>query len=96
MPEWIRWVFDGVGTEIIAGLIGLIIGGVGGFAIGKRTTSKQMQKAGDSSKQKQAFTVDNGVEEKSRRTQEVNTIVQTQTAGNNSEQIQTGCVKHER
>ena len=47
MPEWVNWVFEGIGTEIIAAIIGMIIGGIGGFAIGKHTTSKQKQKAGD-------------------------------------------------
>ena len=96
MSEWSSWVFDGIGTEIIAAIIGLLIGGVGGFAVGKHITSKQMQKAGDYSKQKQTITVGNVVEEKSKRTQETNSIFQKQTAGNNSEQIQTGCVKHEQ
>lgn len=96
MPEWIKWVFEGIGTEIIAAIIGLIIGGIGGFAIGRHTTSKQKQKAGDSSKQKQAFTVDNGIIENSKHNKEKNTLVQKQEAGNNSEQIQTGSVKHGR
>ena len=96
MPEWVNWVFEGIGTEIIAAIIGMIIGGIGGFAIGKHTTSKQKQKAGDSSKQTQAFTVDNGDAKNSKHNKEKSTLVQKQEAGNCSEQIQTGSVKHGR
>lgn len=94
MPEWFKWVFEGIGTEIISLIIGLVVGGIGGFAIGKRTKSKQMQTAGDSSKQKQTFSVDNGVIDNSKKNKETSTIVQKQKAGNNSEQVQTGSVKH--
>ena len=96
MPEWVKWLFDGIGTEIIAGIVGLLIGGVGGFAIGKNTTSKPTQKAGDSSKQKQFFTVDYESDVNSKSKQETNTIIQRQKAKNNSEQIQAGRVKHEQ
>ena len=96
MPEWIKWVFEGIGTEIIAAIIGLVVGGIGGFTIGKHTKSKQTQKAGDSAKQKQSFTVDNGDITNSKRSQETTTIIQKQEAGNNSEQVQTGSVKHGR
>ena len=96
MQDWIKWVFDGIGTEVISGIIGLLIGGIGGFVIGRHTTSKQTQKAGDSTKQKQSFVIDNGREANSKRTQETNMIVQKQKAGNNSEQIQTGRVKNEQ
>ena len=96
MPEWIKWVFDGIGTELLTGIIGLLVGGVGGFAIGRRTKSKQIQKSEDSSKQKQSFEIDNEDETTSRRKQETSSIVQKQKAGNNSEQIQTGSVKHGR
>lgn len=96
MPEWIKWVFDGIGTELLTGIIGLLVGGVGGFALGRRTKSRQTQNAEDSAKQKQSFKIDNGDETIRTRKQETNTIVQKQKAGNNSEQIQTGCMKNGR
>ena len=41
------WFFSGIGTEIISALIGLLIGGIGGYKIGVRNKIKQVQKAGD-------------------------------------------------
>lgn len=96
MAEWIKWVFDGIGTEILISIVSLFIGGVGGYAIGKRSVGKQAQKAGDSSEQKQAFSVDNGGANNSNRSRETSSIVQKQEAGNNSKQVQTGSVKHGR
>ncbi len=92
----IKWVFDGIGTEILIAIISLIIGGVGGFAIGKHSKSRQTQKAGDSAKQKQAITIDNGTSTDSKKSHETSSIIQKQKAGNDSEQIQTGSIKHER
>lgn len=43
------WIFSGIGTEIISVIIGIIIGGVGGYRIGVRNKVKQVQKAGDNS-----------------------------------------------
>ncbi len=92
----IKWIFDGIGTEILIAFISFIIGGVGGFAIGKHSKSRQTQKAGDSAKQKQAITIDNGTSTDSKKSHETSSIIQNQNAGNNSEQIQTGSIKHER
>ena len=53
----LEWVFDGIGTEIIVGLISLIIGALGGgfagYKIGVKNKIKQKQKAGDNAKQSQ-------------------------------------------
>ncbi len=49
-----EWIFDGIGTEIIVFVLGLIIGGPVGYKIGvHRARIKQKQKAGDSSNQTQ-------------------------------------------
>ena len=54
MPEWVKVVFDGIGTQIVGIIIGLLIGGVGGCAIGYKIGNiKQTQKAGDNSTQSQ-------------------------------------------
>ena len=96
MPEWFNWVFDGIGTEIIIGLVGLVVGGIGGFAIGRRTKSTQTQKAKESARQKQTFSVDNGNPPKTKSYKSKNSVVQKQEAENNAEQIQIGNVKHGR
>ena len=44
-----EWIFDGIGTEIISAIIGLVIGGLGGYKIGIRNRNKQIQKSGNNS-----------------------------------------------
>ena len=45
--ENIQWIFDGIGTEIISLMIGLIVGGISGYKIGVRNKASQKQKARD-------------------------------------------------
>ena len=47
------WVFSGIGTAILSGIAGLIVGGKIGYHIGihKKIIIKQKQKAGDNSSQ---------------------------------------------
>lgn len=42
-----EWFFSGIGTEIISAVIGIIIGGIGGYKIGVRNKIRQKQKAGN-------------------------------------------------
>lgn len=51
--ENISWIFDGIGTEILSLIIGLISGGFVGYRIGIHNKVRQSQKAGDNSKQTQ-------------------------------------------
>ena len=92
--EWYEWFFDGIGTEIVAAIIGLIIGGIGGFAIGRKTKSQQIQNAKDNAIQKQsAKTVnDNDAYGKQKKTE--TSIYQKQIAGDNAQQEQTGSIKN--
>ena len=54
MPEWIKWFFDGIGTQIISLVIGALIGGFIGFRAGKRKNKfSQRQTAGYNSEQYQ-------------------------------------------
>lgn len=53
------WIFSGIGTEIISAIIGVIIGGIGGYKIGVRNSIKQVQKAGDNSNLSQTGSVVN-------------------------------------
>ena len=56
-----EWMFDGIGTELISTVIGLLIGAFGGGAVGYKIGSKnkikQNQNAGDNSKQIQIGSV---------------------------------------
>jgi hypothetical protein len=50
--ENLKWIFDGIGTELISLVVGLLIGGGVGFKIGiNKKSIKQKQKAGDNSTQ---------------------------------------------
>ena len=46
---WYEWFFEGIGTEIISLIIGLLIGGISGYRIGVKNSTKQKQKAGKNS-----------------------------------------------
>lgn len=59
--ENIEWIFSGIGTEVLVGTISLIVGAIGGGAVGYRIGSKnkinQSQNAGNNSQQKQIGSV---------------------------------------
>jgi hypothetical protein len=58
--ENLKWIFDGIGTELIGLLIGLMIVGVGGYCIGvHKSTAKNIQKSGHQSTQVQTITSHN-------------------------------------
>ena len=91
------WIFDGIGTEIISAVVGLIVGGISGYKIGLRKTGKQKQIAGDNARQTQKIFVESDkVETNGKSTIKRNTNVrQYQEAGNNSEQVQIGEIHNE-
>ena len=95
MPDWVRWLFDGIGTELISIVIGVIIGGFGGFAVGRRTRIQQVQNAGDNSKQAQSTFIDIDTKD-NQRTKESENILQKQSAGKNAVQSQVGKTNHEQ
>lgn len=51
--ENIQWIFDGIGTEVISLIVGLIVGGVSGYKIGVRNKANQKQRARDHATQTQ-------------------------------------------
>lgn len=57
----ISWIFDGLGTEIISLIVGLISGGAIGYKIGIHNRIKQSQKAGNNSRQTQISSINYGV-----------------------------------
>lgn len=48
--EWLKTVFDGIGTEIVRIIIGLIIGALGGGAVGYKIGVKNKNKQHQSAK----------------------------------------------
>lgn len=94
-----KWIFDGIGTEIVGIIISLIfsaiVGGAIGYRVGVKTTTKQIQKAGEGSKQKQKMIIDvKNVDMASSKSN--TTFKQSQKAGNNSVQTQVGDVNDAR
>lgn len=39
--ENVEWIFSGIGTEVLVGAISLIVGAIGGGAVGYRIGSKK-------------------------------------------------------
>ena len=94
-----EWIFDGIGTEIIGIVISLIIGALGGgavgYKIGIKRTAKQKQNAGDDAEQKQELHIGKSdVKENSSKSK--TNIMQIQRAGNNAVQMQIGGINDDR
>ena len=51
--EYLEWIFSGIGTSILSGVVGLIFGGCIGYKIGIRNSIRQKQKAHDNVNQSQ-------------------------------------------
>ena len=95
MPEWITWVFDGIGSTIFSLIVGALIGGAIGYKIGIHKHVKQKQIGGNSAKQRQEFTLEN--EDVSKDGGKIkNNFQQSQKAGDNAEQVQIGGIKRGR
>lgn len=58
--ESLSWLFDGLGTQIVIFLVGILTGGVCGYKIGIHNKTKQSQKAGNNSTQTQIGSVNYG------------------------------------
>lgn len=58
-----EWIFSGIGTAVVSGLLGFLFGGGVGFYVGQRSVkqkSKQKQSAGDNAIQvQQGNTINN-------------------------------------
>lgn len=92
MPEWVTWVFDGIGSTIFSLIVGALIGGVVGYKIGVHKNVKKKQTGGDTVKQRQEFTLEN--EDVSKDGGKIkNNFQQSQKAGDNAEQVQIGGIK---
>lgn len=91
-----EWFFDGLGTELVSMIIGLLLGagagGIAGYKIGiNKSVLKQNQKAGTNSKQKQIGKSVVGFSEDELNIKSSNSkIKQNQKAGNEAVQTQIG------
>lgn len=94
--ETIKWIFDGIGTELLSLVIGAIVGGVVGYKIAIKHTSQQKQVADDSSKQKQELHIDGQSRIGNESSNIQSSIKQTQKAGKNANQSQVGGIKDDR
>lgn len=84
-------VFQGIGTEIVMLIVGLIAGGFSGYRIGIRKNGLQKQISKDEAKQKQELEVEvnNNFEGDG-----INgNLRQVQKAGSKSEQTQVGKIR---
>lgn len=57
--DCIEWIFSGIGTAILSGLAGLLVGGFAGYKIGVHNKTNQKQKAGNNSNQTQIGNITN-------------------------------------
>lgn len=89
-----EWIFSGIGTEALSGIVGLVFGGVVGYRIGIKSANKQIQKAGDGATQTQSYTVETCPSSAKGKSDIESHNIQKQKAGNNATQVQTGKVYH--
>lgn len=91
----LEWVFDGIGTELVSLIIGAIGGGAVGYKIGIKRTSVQKQVARDNALQTQEIKMEkNDVRNSPLKSK--TSIRQSQKAGNNADQLQVGGIDNER
>ena len=62
-----EWIFDGIGTEMISLIIGLLGGGIIGYRIGIKSKISQCQKGKDNVTQTQIGNIVNHESSESRR-----------------------------
>lgn len=88
---WYEWFFQGIGTEILILIIGLMIGGVGGYRIGIKKNGLQKQIAKDEVKQKQELEME--INDNSEGDGINGNLQQVQKAGSKAEQSQVGKIR---
>ncbi|SFG73051.1 hypothetical protein [Oribacterium sp. WCC10] len=86
---WYEWFFQGIGTEIVMLIVGIIFGGFVGYKIGIKKNGLQKQIAKDKAKQEQELEIDNNIEGDG-----INgNLRQVQKAGSKAEQSQVGKIR---
>ena len=92
MPEWVKWFFDGLGTELTSLAVGAIFGGIVGFRMGKRKIKfTQVQEAGvDAEQYQQGKSIQKSKRYNAKAQDVMSTFRQEQKAGDRSKQTQIG------
>ena len=85
-----KWIFDGIGTQLLGIIVGVLLGGVTGYKIIKKNIG-QNQKAKDGARQIQQMEIEPG--DNNAGSCIYDNIRQSQEAGNNAEQIQIGKIR---
>ncbi len=85
----IKWIFDGIGTELLSLCAGSIIGGIVGYKIGAKGASKQKQNAGTDAEQNQELEIDLEAAKNGARAK----VNQVQKAKDGASQSQVGRIK---
>ena len=88
--KWYEWVFEGIGTELVALVIGAIVGGITGYKICIRKNGIQKQKAGYGADQHQELEIEDSNSEGSGMN---GNLRQIQQGGDVAKQRQIGTIK---
>jgi len=90
MPEWVKWFFDGLGTQVLTLIVTVLISGGAGYFIGKHKNKFiQKQEAGSMADQCQLGKTKSQKDSTATKDQQ-NIFCQQQKAGDNSKQVQIG------
>lgn len=90
-----KWIFDGIGTEIVSLIIGIFSGGLVGYRMGVSSKGKQKQKAKSYARQKQNMNIKGSMENNGNNGIKSN-YKQIQKAGDGAFQSQIGRINNER
>ena len=91
---WYEWFFNGIGTELVSLVTGLVLGSIFGYKTGIRHNSVQKQQADNGAKQTQRIDVDDRDIDIGKKVGGVSgNLQQIQKAGKNAEQNQIGTIK---
>lgn len=88
--DYVQWIFSGIGTQIVTGIVALLAGGVIGYRIRDIQIAKQKQIAGNSSNQRQELHIERNYKEAICEKESHQVMNQIQKAGDNSTQVQIG------
>ena len=89
---WYEWFFDGIGSELVSLILGLLVGAAGGYKIGLKRNGLQKQVSLDNAKQEQELDIEYFSKEEKEGGVKGN-VRQVQKAGEQASQKQIGRIK---